>query len=434
MALDFGVLRNIDPVSAFYKGQEDVAQNALARQQAAQTQEVNALRRQEAELGLQRSRNLLASEQEQTVNAKRAEKTAMFRDRLLRARTPADARTIVTQQYADPDVGSYLSQFAPVEQALSEVPDDPNQFQTYVQQEAMGMTEWLKSQMPKVVGGSIYKPATGEFVTPQKQSSKLVPILVGGQPVLVPEEQAVGQIPANAQTMRGLGGGRASAGGGTSATGRAPSGYRFTPTGELEPIPGGPAASKAEGGESFLTRKEMEKREASLPKATQSVKIVGNTMSTIEETVDRLLNNAEGLNGITGLIYGRTPGVTDASRQAEADLNQLKNLAFVQGLTELREASKTGAGVGNVSNKEGERFENLKASLDRTQSRESLSQALLRLKAQAQFTKQSLQDAFDDTYQYRSGQSTNVPVVPTGAKPIAKSTAPNIDALLEKYK
>jgi len=55
--------------------------------------------------------------------------------------------------------------------------------------------------------------------------------LVGGQPVLVPEEQAVGQIPANAQTMRGLGGGRASAGGGTSATGRAPSGYRFTRTG-----------------------------------------------------------------------------------------------------------------------------------------------------------------------------------------------------------
>lgn len=285
----------------------------------------------------------------------------------------------------------------------------------------------------QVVGGSIYNPATGEFTTPQKQSSKLVPILVGGQPVLVPEEQAVGQIPANAQTMRGLGGGRASAGG-ASATGRAPSGYRFTSTGELEPIPGGPAASKAEGGESFLTRKEMEKREASLPKATQSVKIVGNTMSTIEETVDRLLNNAEGLNGITGLIYGRTPGVTDASRQAEADLNQLKNLAFVQGLTELREASKTGAGVGNVSNKEGERFENLKASLDRTQSRESLSQALLRLKAQAQFTKQSLQDAFDDTYQYRSGQSTNVPVALTGAKPTAKTTAPNIDALLEKYK
>ena len=156
MALDFGVLQGVNPVSAFYKGQEDVAQNALARQQAAQTQELNALRRQETELGLQRTRNLLASEQEQSVNAKRAEKTAMFRDRLLRARTPADARTIVTQQYADPDVGSYLSQFAPVEQALSEVPDDPNQFQSYVQQEAMGMTEWLKSQMPKVVVGSVY--------------------------------------------------------------------------------------------------------------------------------------------------------------------------------------------------------------------------------------------------------------------------------------
>ena len=76
-------------------------------------------------------------------------------------------------------------------------------------------------------------------------------------------------------------------------------------------------------------------------------------------------------------------------------------MAFIQGITELRNASKTGAGVGNVSNKEGERFENLKASLDRKQSLNDMIAALTRLKNQSEFTKQSIKDAFDETYSYR---------------------------------
>jgi hypothetical protein len=150
-----------------------------------------------------------------------------------------------------------------------------------------------------------------------------------------------------------------------------------------------------------LSTKEIQKREAVLPQARQSVKTVGNTMSVIDETVDRLLANPDGLNGITGTIYGRTPAFTEAANTANADLEQLRNLAFVQGLTELRAASKTGAGVGNVSNREGERFENLKASLDRRQSKTDLENALRRLKEQAAFTRQTMQEAFDETYQYK---------------------------------
>jgi hypothetical protein len=150
-----------------------------------------------------------------------------------------------------------------------------------------------------------------------------------------------------------------------------------------------------------LSPQEIQKREAVLPQARQAVKTVGNTMSVIGETVDRLLANPDGLNGITGTIYGRTPAFTDAANTANADLEQLRNLAFVQGLTELRAASKTGAGVGNVSNREGERFENLKASLDRRQSKTDLENALRRLKEQAGFTTQTMQEAFDETYKYK---------------------------------
>jgi superoxide dismutase len=191
-------------------------------------------------------------------------------------------------------------------------------------------------------------------------------------------------IPGGPAARRATGGGAGGVSGG-GAMPKPPTGYRYTSTGDLEPIPGGPAAAGPN-----LTPKDIQKREAVLPQARQAVSTVSNTMSIIGETVDRLLANKEGLNGITGLIYGNTPGITDAGRKAVADINQLKNLAFIQGITELRSASKTGAGVGNVSNKEGDRFENLKASLERTQSYGDMVDALKRLKSQSEFTKQAL--------------------------------------------
>ena len=155
-----------------------------------------------------------------------------------------------------------------------------------------------------------------------------------------------------------------------------------------------------------LPIKERQRRESVFPKAKQAMTTVTKTMSTIGETIDRLLENTDGLNGVTGFVYSRTPAVTDAARKADADLEQLANLAFVQGLTELRSASSTGAGVGNVSNKEGDRFENMKSSLKRSQSFEDMKASLLRLKAQAQSTKDIVNTEFADMYEYRQGQGT----------------------------
>jgi hypothetical protein len=394
----------------FEQGQEEQRANALVQQKAAQEQEMNALRMQQIRGAI--------GEQEREVKAKTAaQKTAMFRDRLLRAPDANTARELVKMQYADPDVGAILSQTGSLEQALKEVPDDPTQFERYRQQEAMGMTEWMKSQLPKTVGNAIYKPSTDTFVTPNVTPREVAPPPMvaeynfarspdgGGfrgtyQDFVIAREAAKRAPPPS---------------GGGNAMPKAPSGYRYTQAGDLEPIPGGPAAAGPN-----LTPKDIQKREAVLPQARQAVNTVSNTMSIIGETVDRLLDNKDGLNGITGLISGRTPGITDAARKAQADIEQLKNLAFVQGLTELRAASKTGAGVGNVSNKEGDRFENLKASLDRTQSYGDIVAALKRLKSQSEFTVQSLKDAFDETYSYRD-QGGNAP------------RSPNLDALLKKY-
>lgn len=154
-------------------------------------------------------------------------------------------------------------------------------------------------------------------------------------------------------------------------------------------------------GMTVLDPKEIRRREAVFPKENAAVKTIGNTMMTIRDTVDRLLANKDGLNGITGFVFGRTPSVTPSALKAQADLDTLRNLAFVQGITELRSTSPTGAGVGSVSNREGDRFDNLKTSLEQTQSYDDMVASLKRMKAQAQSTEDIVKETFDRTYEYR---------------------------------
>lgn len=168
MALNFGVLQTANPVNAFFKGQQDVAENAMAQQKMAQEQEMNALRRQQLTGQIQ-------SQEEDRARARRVERTGMFRDRLSRARDPEAARNVVRMQYADPDLAPILSQAATLEQALAEVPDDPNEFRTYLAQETMGMGEWMKSQMPKVAGNAVFLPSENRFITAPREAAPAAP-------------------------------------------------------------------------------------------------------------------------------------------------------------------------------------------------------------------------------------------------------------------
>ena len=387
MALNFNLLQREGPqglYEGFVQGQAQQQANALtqqanqlAQQKMAQESEINALR-------VQQMRGTIGEQESTRKKQAQTEKVSAFRERLLRAPTPEAAREIVKMQYADPDLGPILAQSGTLEQSLAEVADDPAQFERYKQQEALGMSEWMKSQMPKVTPtGDVYDPAKREFIRkPQAIPAPVAPTapvaVMGpdGKPRYVSREESFGMTPFTPATVK-----------------------------FMAPPPAPAAARQTETAAIGLTPKELQKREAVLPQARQAVNTVSNTMSVIGETVDRLLTNKKGLNDITGLVGGRIFGITDEARQAEADINQLKNLAFIQGITELRAASKTGAGVGNVSNKEGDRFENLKASLDRKQSTLDMIDALRRLKSQSEFTKQSLKEAFDETYAYREQQT-----------------------------
>jgi hypothetical protein len=208
--------------------------------------------------------------------------------------------------------------------------------------------------------------------------------------------------------------------------GTIPAGYRLSKDGTtLEAMPGGPTTVA-------LPPKEIQKRETLFPQAQQSVKTVSNTMSVIGQTIDSLLANETGIDRITGLISGNTPAISDSARKAKAEVEQLKNLAFVQGITELRAASKTGAGVGNVTNREGDRFENLKASLDRAQSKEDFIAALKKLKQQAEITSQYTNEAFNETYDYRNNAGATQPAPSNPIAPAPSGTKkPSLDDIFK---
>jgi hypothetical protein len=295
------------------------------------------------------------------------------------------------KQYKHPVLGPLMAQM-PFEEAVRQIPQDPTKFQEWKNKNALGIEKYIEQNKPttNVVNRS------GQADIVQTPGLDGVPITVG--------TYADVPLPAAVEAQKAR----------IALAGRAPVQPRAEQPLEkvVDPATGKivfasredalrnkmtPAAAM-EG----LAPKEIQKREAALPQARQSVKTISNTMSVIGQTVDSLLANPDGIDGITGLVYGVTPAITGPARKAKAELDQLKNLAFIQGITELREASKTGAAVGNVTNREGDRFENLKASLDRSQSKEDLVAALKKLKTQAELTSQFTTEAFDDTYSYKS--------------------------------
>jgi hypothetical protein len=171
-----------------------------------------------------------------------------------------------------------------------------------------------------------------------------------------------------------------------------------------------------------LTPKERQKREALFPKAKQAVATVETTMGDLVADLENLAAHP-GLTGITGVVYGRTPSVTPQAREAQALYDKIVARGGFSELQNMRAASPTGGALGNVSNVEGAQLKQAFAEIGREQATESVKKALLRAAENAKLVRQRAREAFEDTYEYRQSGGA----APTPA-------APNIDALLNKYK
>lgn len=163
-------------------------------------------------------------------------------------------------------------------------------------------------------------------------------------------------------------------------------------------------AGKTPGSAPGLSDKDRQKRDAEYPKATQSVKSFETKSDLfIKDLLE--LRDHPGLNQITGPIYGRTPSVSQAGSRAQALYDKIFAKGGFQALQDMREASKTGGALGNVSNEEGRRLErSVVGGLDRTQNIKDVRRGINDLIDEIRTSKSRVREAYESTYDYRTQQ------------------------------
>ena len=202
--------------------------------------------------------------------------------------------------------------------------------------------------------------------------------------------------------------------------GTVPAGYRMNQQGNLEAIPGGPTTTP-------IAPKDLQKREAAFPQAKASVSGYESKADKFVRDIDELLENKDGLDEITGYLAGRTElsAISPSGRKALAKYNQITAKGGFQALQDIREMSKTGGALGNVSNQEGKQLVQSFAAIDRRQSADDVRAALEQVKSDIEGSKARIRETFDETYAYKQGGGTpaagGAPV--TGNSPAAQALA-----------
>jgi hypothetical protein len=119
----------------------------------------------------------------------------------------------------------------------------------------------------------------------------------------------------------------------------------------------------------------------------------------LRDTAEKLLANESGLKsavGLGGQTLSKIPGTPAAD--AAAVLDNLKNRSFTAGILALRQSSPTGSGVGSLTEREGERFTNLQASLSQAQSFEQVRDQLKQLVKYSDETLGLIKDAYSTDF------------------------------------
>ena len=374
MPINFNLLRQTGPAN-FYEGlmqgQEEVRANAMAQQKAMQDQEMNALR-------MQQVRGAIGQQEREVKSQAVAQKTGMFRERMSRARDPNSVRELIKMQYADPDVGAVLSQTGTLDQALAEVPDDPAQFEQYRQQEVLGMTEWLKSQQPKVAGNAVFLPGENRFITAPREPAPAAPsapvAVMGpdGRPQYVTREQAIGMTPFTAPAIKMMGGG---AGGGTRA------------------VPAAPAPKP-------MTELQQQSSRKVMAADKTSVKNAQSVVGELEKLTDELVGSPEkgirpdpGLSGITG-FQALIPSLPKSdARKAQQKLETMKGKVMAFG----RQLASLEGKLGNMAVQEWKFVSDSIQALDPAAG--NLDVQLRDIVRQAKNFANTVQERYDLTYE-----------------------------------
>lgn len=179
--------------------------------------------------------------------------------------------------------------------------------------------------------------------------------------------------------------------------GRPPAGYRYTQEGNLEPIPGGPAASRVD---------------AQANRATGAILSQMQNNQLVTAAIRRARNYANSF-GTTGVIGHALEGVpTTNAHGLQNELQTIRaNIGFDK-LAEMRANSPTGGALGNVSDRETALLQSVMGSLQQSQTREQFLEHLGELERTYAGSMQRLRRAYDEDV--RRFGAENVPAPPAG--------------------
>ena len=248
---------------------------------------------------------------------------------------------------------------------------------------------------------------------PPQQPRTPIAVLQNGRPTYVDPANAIGQTPLTPAAIRieGLGPGKEAPAPSVTQI-QDPTNASQMLTIDARTYKGGGVGSpgviglagKTPGSAPGLSDKDRQKRDAEYPKATQSVKSFETKSDLFIRDLERLRDDP-GLNQITGPIYGRTPSVSQAGSRAQALYDKIFAKGGFQALQDMREASKTGGALGNVSNEEGRRLErSVVGGLDRTQNIKDVRRGINDLIDEIRTSKSRGREAYESTYDYRTQQ------------------------------
>jgi len=144
---------------------------------------------------------------------------------------------------------------------------------------------------------------------------------------------------------------------------------------QQQPMPQGASGPTPPSGQSGgrapvlsrLTPKQQQELIAEQPRAEAALRSVDSSLGTVDRVISELLESP-GFNNIFGPIAGRTPDVFGTSTNARALLESLGAMLSVRELQRMRDESKTGGAVGQVTEREWPRLEAQFGSLARIQT------------------------------------------------------------------
>jgi len=149
------------------------------------------------------------------------------------------------------------------------------------------------------------------------------------------------------------------------------------------------------------------------PQARATLSSVGASIDLLDNSITNLLSKKAALKNITGFA-GALPLLYGDRRDAAETLEEIKTQIAFNTLKEMREASKTGGAVGNVTEKEWPRLESAIKSLNRAQSYDQLVENLQNIQNIIRGTKSRASQKYFDVYGNETAEESVDNLSPAG--------------------